>query len=92
MDVDASHEASLLGTLEEISRVVVSHDGDPTETLSNIARLLQGRFQSDVCSVYLVQADRLHLVLSATVGLEPSSVGQFACGSRKGSSAWELRA
>ena len=75
-DVDASHEASLLGTLEEISRVVVSHEGDPAQTLNNIATLIQSRFRSDVCSVYLLQADRLHLVLSATIGLEPSSVGQ----------------
>ena len=77
-DVDNSHEASLLGTLEEISRVTVSHDGDPAETLNNIARLIQSRFQSDVCSVYLLAADRVHLALSATIGLEPSSVGQVS--------------
>ena len=67
---------SLLGTLEEISRLVISHVGDPAETLTNIARLIQRRFQSDVCSVYLLQADRIHLVLSATVGLQPSGVGK----------------
>jgi signal transduction protein with GAF and PtsI domain len=66
---------SLLGTLEAISREVVSHEGDPTETLTNIAELIQQRFQSDVCSVYLLEADRLHLVLSATIGLRPTSVG-----------------
>jgi putative methionine-R-sulfoxide reductase with GAF domain len=33
-------------------------------------------FQSGVCSVYLLQPDRIHLVLSATVGLQPSSVGK----------------
>ena len=69
-------ETSLLGTLEEISRLVISHVGDPAETLTNIARLIQRRFQSDVCSVYLLQADRIHLVLSATVGLQPSGVGK----------------
>jgi signal transduction protein with GAF and PtsI domain len=69
-------ESSLLGTLEEISRLVISHVGDPAETLTNIARLIQRRFQSDVCSVYLLQADRIHLVLSATVGLHPSGVGK----------------
>ena len=70
------HETSLLGTLEEISRLVVSSTGNAAETLKNIARLLQQRFTSDVCSVYLMEADRRHLVLSATVGLEPSSVGR----------------
>jgi signal transduction protein with GAF and PtsI domain len=72
----AGRETSLLGTLEQISRLVVSHTGDPSETLTNIARLIQQRFQSDVCSVYLLEADRIHLVLSATIGLQPSSVGK----------------
>jgi signal transduction protein with GAF and PtsI domain len=70
------HQQSLLGTLEEISRLVVSHTGNPSETLTNIARLIQDRFCSDVCSVYLLDADRLHLVLSATIGLAPSSIGR----------------
>ena len=73
---EAGRETSLLGTLEEISRLVISHVGDPGETLTNIARLIQRRFQSDVCSVYLLQPDRIHLMLSATVGLQPSSVGK----------------
>jgi signal transduction protein with GAF and PtsI domain len=69
-------QPSLLGTLEEISRLVVSHTGDPTETLTNIARAIQQQFRSDVCSVYLLDPDRRHLVLSATIGLEPSSIGR----------------
>jgi signal transduction protein with GAF and PtsI domain len=75
-DAEAGQQTSLSGTLEEISRLVISHVGDPGETLTNIARLIQRRFQSDVCSVYLLQPDRIHLVLSATVGLQPSSVGK----------------
>jgi signal transduction protein with GAF and PtsI domain len=75
MEFDGGHDASLLGTLEEISRLVVSHRGDPAETLTNIARLIQQRFRSDVCSVYLLEPDRLHLVLAATIGLFPTSVG-----------------
>ena len=39
-------------------------------------RLIQGRFATDVSSVYLVEPDRGELVLAATVGLEQSSVGQ----------------
>lgn len=66
---------ALLGTLEEISRMVVSHTGDAAETLTNIARLIQQRLRSDVCSVYLMSPDRLQLVLSATIGLDPSSIG-----------------
>ncbi|HEX8202344.1 MAG TPA: phosphoenolpyruvate-utilizing N-terminal domain-containing protein, partial [Isosphaeraceae bacterium] len=71
----AAHQASLLLTLEEISQLV-SHSHDPGETLANIVRLIQGRFHTDVCSVYVLAADRGALVLGATVGLEPASVGR----------------
>src|SRR5712691_4161805 len=71
----SSEEESLLWTLEEISRLV-SHSGNPAETLANIVRLIQRRFETDVCSVYLLEADRSTLVLAATVGLRPDSVGR----------------
>ncbi len=70
-----AHEGSLLLTLEEISQLV-SHSHDPAETLANIVRLIQGRFGTDVCSVYLLEAGRGELVLGATVGLRPESVGR----------------
>jgi signal transduction protein with GAF and PtsI domain len=76
MPARASDESLLLGTLEEISRLVISHRGDARETLANIARLIQQRFRSEVCSVYLLEPDRLHLVLSATIGLDPAGVGR----------------
>ncbi len=69
------HESSLLLTLEEISQLV-SHSHDPAETLGNIVRLIQRRFHTDVCSVYVLEAERGELVLSATVGLKPESVGR----------------
>ena len=68
-------EESLLWTLEEISRLV-SHSGNPAETLANIVQLIQRRFETDVCSVYLLEADRSTLVLAATVGLRPESIGR----------------
>jgi starch phosphorylase len=73
---DSTEEESLLWTLEEISRLV-SHSGSPAETLANTVRLIQRRFQTDVCSVYLLEADRSTLVLAATVGLRPESVGRI---------------
>jgi phosphotransferase system enzyme I (PtsP) len=69
------HESSLLLTLEEISQLV-SHSHHPGETLGNIVRLIQGRFHTDVCSVYLLEPGHGELVLGATVGLKPESVGQ----------------
>ena len=67
-------DSSLLLTLEEISRLV-AHSHDPSETLNNIVRLIQGRFRTDVCSVYLLEPDRGELVMAATIGLRAESVG-----------------
>ena len=66
---------SLFWTLEEISHLV-SHSGHPDETLRNIVQLIQRTFDTDVCSVYLLEPDRSTLVLAATVGLRPDSVGR----------------
>jgi phosphotransferase system enzyme I (PtsP) len=71
----ASQESSLLLTLEEISQLV-SHSHHPGQTLANIVRLIQGRFHTDVCSVYLLEPEQGELVLGATVGLKPDSVGR----------------
>jgi phosphotransferase system enzyme I (PtsP) len=68
-------ESSLLLTLEEISRLV-SHSHHPGETLANIVRLIQGRFHTDVCSVYVLEPEKGQLVLGATIGLKPESVGR----------------
>ena len=60
-------EKSPLWTPEEINHLV-SHNGTPAKTLDNIVQLIQRRFQTDVCSVYLLEPDRANLVLAATVG------------------------
>ena len=60
---------------EDISQLV-SHGGNPTETLTNIVNLIRQRFATDVCSVYVLEPDRANLVLAATVGLRQESVGQ----------------
>ena len=67
---------SLLWTLEEISHLV-SLSGNPSETLNNIVNLIQRRFSTDVCSVYLLEPDRANLVLAATIGLRQECVGQI---------------
>ncbi len=70
-----SREGSLLWTLEEIGRLT-SRSGNASETLANVVHLIQARFETDVCSVYLLEADRATLVLAATIGLRPESVGR----------------
>ena len=67
-------ERSLLVNLEEIGQVL-SANGRPAESLQNIVGLIRERFGTEVCSVYLLEPDRKHLVLAATVGLRPSAIG-----------------
>ncbi|MDR3740746.1 MAG: alpha-glucan family phosphorylase [Terracidiphilus sp.] len=67
-------EASRVLTLEEITSLTVG-GGKPADTLMKVVALIAARFRTDVCSAYLLEPDRAHLVLAATVGLEPSSIG-----------------
>jgi phosphotransferase system, enzyme I, PtsP len=71
----SSQESSLLLTLEEISQLV-SHSHHPGQTLANIVGLIQKRFHTDVCSVYDFEPVRGELILGATLGLKPESVGR----------------
>ena len=68
-----TQQGALLLTLAEISDLV-SHSHDAAETLSNIVRLIQQRFRTDVCSVYLLEAERGELVL---VLLQPQHGERF---------------
>src|SRR3982074_311158 len=70
-----SYEGSLLWTLEDIGRLI-SESGDASETLTNVVHLIQQRFGTDVCSVYLLEPDRANLALAATIGLRAESVGR----------------
>ncbi len=78
-----SYEGSLLLTLEEISQLV-AHSHDPSETLGNIVRLIQGRFRTAVCSVYLLDPASRELVLAATVGLKSQAIGQVRMAADEG--------
>lgn len=70
-----SYEGSLLLTLEEIS-TLISNSHNPGETLANVVQAVQNRFRVAVCSVYLYDPLKGLLVLSATVGLKPESIGR----------------
>jgi starch phosphorylase len=69
-DRDANHVL----TLEEIGNLA-KEGGKPAETLMNLVALIASRFHTDVCSAYLLEPDRAHLVLAATLGLRPQCVG-----------------
>src|SRR5216117_349646 len=67
---DAAHVL----TLEDI-KTLTTEAGKPAEILTNIVALIASRFQTDVCSTYLLEPDRATLVLAATVGLRPQAIG-----------------
>ena len=67
-------EATHVLTLEDI-RNLTSEAGKPAETLMNVVALIATRFQTNVCSAYLLEPDRATLVLAATLGLRPQCIG-----------------
>jgi starch phosphorylase len=71
----ASHDSASPWTAEQLT-ALISPTGNASETLSNVVHLIQRRFGTDVCSAYLLEPDRANLVLAATIGLNPESVGR----------------
>jgi len=69
-----STEANLVLTLEEITSLA-EQEGKPADTLMNVVALIAARFRTEVCSAYLLEPDRSNLVLAATLGLHPRSIG-----------------
>jgi starch phosphorylase len=61
-------------SLEELGALAAS-GGQPAQTLMNVVGLIAKRFETEVCSVYLLEPDRANLVLAATVGLRPQCIG-----------------
>jgi glycogen phosphorylase len=74
---------SFVLTLDEISNLALE-SGKPAETLMNVVALIARRCQTDVCSAYLLEPDRAHLVLAATLGLRPTCIGNLRMGIHEG--------
>src|SRR6202167_4942759 len=72
--ISESTDANLVLTLEEITNLA-EQEGKPADTLMNVVALIATRFRTDVCSAYLLEPDRSNLVLAATLGLHPRSIG-----------------
>src|SRR5580692_3895801 len=62
--------------LEEIANLAAA-EGQPAETLMNVVALIAKRFETGVCSAYLLEPDRANLVLAATVGLRRECIGNL---------------
>src|SRR6266699_2225053 len=70
-------------TLDEIANLA-AEGGKPAETLMNVVALIARRFQTDVCSAYLLEPDRANLVLAATLGLRHECVGTLRMAIQEG--------
>ena len=77
--LDAKHVL----TPDEVSNLA-QDGGKPAETLMNVVGLIARRFRTDVCSVYLLEPDRISLVLAATVGLRPQCIGTLRMATHEG--------
>ena len=83
MNPIAAADPARVLTLDEIGSLA-SSGGKPAETLMNVVELIASRFQTDVCSAYLLEPDRANLVLAATVGLRPQCIGTLRMGLHEG--------
>ncbi len=86
LDLDLSvraREVPDVLTLEEIANLA-AEEGQPADTLMNVVALIAKRFNTDVCSAYLLEPDRANLVLAATVGLRRECIGQLRMGIHEG--------
>src|SRR5579872_2972869 len=82
-EVASARIANYVLTLEEIGHLA-AEGGKPAETLMNVVALIARRFQTDVCSAYLLEPDRSNLVLAATIGLRPQCIGTLHMSTHEG--------
>lgn len=75
--------ASRVLRLDEIANLA-AEGGKPAETLMNVVALIARRFETDVCSAYLLEPDRANLVLAATLGLRRECIGTLRMGIHEG--------
>ncbi|MGH9513088.1 MAG: alpha-glucan family phosphorylase [Terriglobales bacterium] len=80
----SANDESYVLTLEEIATLAAAEAGKPAETLTNVVALIAKRFDTEVCSAYLLEPDRANLVLAATLGLRPQCVGTLRMGLNEG--------
>jgi len=83
MSTAAAREAGYVLTLEEIADLT-QEGGKPAETLMNVVALIARRFNTQVCSAFLLEPDRANMVLAATVGLSADCIGTLRLGLHEG--------
>ena len=76
MPTTLQEAAKLQGLSVDEVGALASQKRPPEETLNDIVQLIRKHMEAEVCSVYLLEPDRATLVLGATIGLRPDSVGR----------------
>ena len=69
-DVTAEEEFSAVG-LNQIAEQL----DPPSQALTEMVRRVANKLELDACSIYVLEADRQHLCLAVTMGLNQSSIG-----------------
>ncbi|MCD4805711.1 MAG: phosphoenolpyruvate--protein phosphotransferase [Desulfobacterales bacterium] len=72
-----------ISILEDIGKII-TESSRPHRTLEKIVELVADKFNTDVCSVYLLDTDKQSLVLQATVGLRKESTGRVRMSVQEG--------
>jgi phosphotransferase system enzyme I (PtsP) len=67
----------------ELDRIAEQFD-PPSQALTEMVRRVANELELDVCSIYVLEEDRQHLCLAATMGLNQSSVGRVRMNIREG--------
>ena len=66
-----------LTILEDIS-TLIAHSHDLQDTLQNIVTTVRDRVEAEVCSIYILDAQKRRLTLRATMGLDQESIGKVS--------------
>ncbi|MCK4487188.1 MAG: GAF domain-containing protein, partial [Desulfobacterales bacterium] len=72
-----------MSVIEDISRITAD-SRRPEDTLEKIVKLIADKFNTDVCSIYLLDTHENYLVLRATVGLSKESVDKISMSIHEG--------
>ncbi len=76
-------EKERISVIGEVGRIIAG-SRCPEDTLQRIAELISKKFNTNVCSIYLLDADKNSLVLRATVGLSKESVSKIGMSIHEG--------
>lgn len=75
MNVSTLEPSNTLLSREEINHLMSEGD-NVVVRLANLVEAIKDRLKTEVCSVYLLEANRGSLVLAATVGLDTEGIGR----------------